>query len=296
MAFNHMVTRKYLDGFETEPESGLVHRFDKTNGTWSAEALPIARVGGQNNYYSDNDEKTLAEVFEAAANPYIDEIRRTGKITPDARTALPAYLACQVTRVEEPRKMARKIYPSALKNLEERWTARLTTDGMEDLLPKLREVIARWGSDMPEDVAETVYSPVPRPRIIAALTDPALMWRTIENPRKDFVTSDNPVVRTWGLDHPETEIWWPVSPSIGVYMTRTGNIFMNVRRHHLTLLNRRVTSTADRYIFARKREPWIQKNYTRPWCGAAPVVLSDTGAAEAVAQAAAERQKRRNPS
>ena len=81
---SHIVPRKLLQGFEDQPESGTVWRFDKQTTEWSSDPLPIRVLGAENDYYTDDDERALAVEVEGPANRYIEEIRQGSPVRAEA--------------------------------------------------------------------------------------------------------------------------------------------------------------------------------------------------------------------
>ena len=263
MALNHLVSRKYLEGFETERGSGVVWQFDKSARTWSRKPLPTATVGARNAYYTDDDESALAEIIEGPAHPHIARIRMGGDITPEAQRRMAAYMACQMSRVENWRAKARSVYPGEWRKVVEKWRTILTISGRADQLPELEEIAEKWRAKMPPEIEAIVFNPGYMLRHVKVLLDMRTRWRVVENRRADFITSDNPVVfdEALGIGRPESEIAWTLSPRIALYLSRADNVFNNsrnkIRPHLATTLNHWVARTADRFIFAHRPAEWI---------------------------------------
>lgn len=270
MALNHLVPRKYLEGFETELDSGVVWQFDKSAGAWSRKPLPAATVGARNDYYTDNDESALAEIIEGPAHPHIQRVRSGGDITPEARRHMAAYLACQMSRVENWRAKARSVYPGEWRKVIQKWRTILPVAGRADLIPELEEIAEKWRERMPPETEAIAFSPAYMLRHVKVLLDIRMRWRVVENLRADFVTSDNPVVfnEELGIGRPESEIAWTLSPRIALYLSRADGVFKNprnrIRPHLATTLNHWVVGTADRFIFAHRPKEWIRRKCGSP--------------------------------
>jgi hypothetical protein len=248
--------------------------FDKKRGEWSHAA--IKKVAQQDDYFSPELEKRLADEIETPGHAALGMLRGGRAPSATQREALVNYIAVMLMRVPRKRRKGRELVPAALRavvtearELISGAEARIGTERMRKLLADLERAEAKYSAEAPQEVIAKILSPWPTEEMVDAVR--RMVWRfSLAAPRASrFFTSDNPACyfESYGVGSPEAELTFPISPDLallGSHRGLSGSTKVLTLTPELTKeVNRRMAAAAERFIFSSHRAKWIETLATR---------------------------------
>ncbi|WP_372724786.1 DUF4238 domain-containing protein [Novipirellula sp.] len=270
---HHYVPRKYLKGF-TDPSEPLgLWQFDKKTNSYSRVRASIAKIAQEPGYYDGEVESLLNELVEIPGNRALDQLRLGNfTLSEDDRLSLATYMATMTHRVPVHRAKADKMGPDVLKDVTARMRDEIRQCGreknilerlVEQRIAELDEIETRMSESLPPEVQDSMYCPWPSARTIGLIY--TMHWRFVHAASdQKFVTSDNPVFyfEYYGLARRESEITFPVSSELAIFGNwvpfRPDGEFVDDKKL-VKEVNRRTVIGAHRFVFTRRREPWLGK-------------------------------------
>ena len=265
---NHIVPRKLLLGFEDQPGSGTVWRFDKQTAEWSQNPLPIGVLGAENNYYTDDAEKALASEVEGPANRHIDEIRMGSAVRAEAVGPLTDYMLCQISRGQKAKRTVNELRPRELEGLKRDFESHPDAPNNPERINEIKKLLEDWKTGLPPEFERRLNDPLRRKRDRDIILKMHL--KVLLSPEQDIITSDNPAIYTGaiGLTNPESVIILPLTPGVVLQWGWNGHPGTSGRVHHMApararSVNRATVQWAERFIFARRPEAYVRKRHTK---------------------------------
>ncbi len=266
---HHYVPQQYLRGFEIAEATGLIWAYDKVEK--QLRKVPIRAAAQEAGYYDPDTERRLNEEVEGPAQGAFNKLRLRQQLTAQDRLALSAYVAVMTKRVPAHRRRALGMAPSVVEQVLnefhariEEWAQSPTADQALVAQRRIEMVRARerLTAETPEEVLGEVRSPWPNNTIVEAIN--AMNWRLLEAPPDNpFLTSDNPAFyfSSDGLAQPTSELTFPLFHDLALLGSWQGP------QHGLAMLfprpalvrevNRRVASSAERFVFCSKDKDWL---------------------------------------
>lgn len=278
---HHYVPRRLLQKFALPDRAGMVWQHDKQNKT--AVAAAISQVAQERDFYSDETEDRLHYDVEKPGGNAVEKILDKKRLKPDEVSSLMLHIGTMIRRVPFHRQWAAEIgkdlFPNALaetrQNAYQYVKAYATYHGhrnewIEERIREVDSICDRYAQETPKWAIDQMNDPFPREVIVGALLD--MTWRIVESSGPQFfVISDNPVAyfrwEGYGLGGKETELVFPLSPSIALHGSR--------QRQHASLtrfrasqrivreINKRIVSQASRFVFTHDNPYWLSKLLTR---------------------------------
>ena len=265
---NHIVPRKLLLGFEDHPGSGTVWRFDKRTAEWSRKPLPVGVLGAENNYYTDDAERALAVEVEGPANRHIDEIRMGSAVRAEAVGPLTDYMLCQISRGEKAKRTLNELRPRELEGLKRDFETHSEAPNNPERINEITKLLDEWKYGLPPEFERRLNNPLRRKRDRDLILKMHL--KVLLSPEQDVITSDNPAIypAALGLRHPESVVILALAPGIVLQWSWTGRPGTSGRVHHMApararSINRATVQWAERFIFARQPEAYVQKRHAK---------------------------------
>ena len=265
---NHIVPRKLLQGFENEPGSGTVWRFDKKTSEWSRKPLPINVLAAENDYYTDEAEKALADEVEGPANRYIDEIRNGSAVRPEAVGPLTDYMLCLISRGGKAKRTVNELRPKELEKLKREFETHPEAPTNPAQIRKIKKLLDEWKDSMPPEFEQRLNNPLRRKRDRELVLKMHL--KVLQSQDQDMFTSDNPTIYTGaiGLMQPNEWIILPLAPRVALQWSWTGYPGSSGRVHQMApararSINRATVQWAERFIFARRPDRYVQKRHAK---------------------------------
>jgi len=278
MARDHYVAQTYLKHW-CNP-AGMMVRYPKNP---AGDPFPCAPVSvcrewdGDLNPYFQKNPNLLGEyrkIFEPGWNPMIESLR-SGRITTDDHFVIAGYWAQLTTCTPTWRKHAMSIYKQQI----------------EESIPVVAEHLARQKPHMANYIRRMIFKEKIRPSVdpqyvkhiltsqLAATTVAFYQqdWIVIRNDSDlPFITSDNPssIFPDRPFNVPVSR-FLPLAPDLGILCVgavkewiKVENFDLNTKpgiiqvaspdRSKIEEFNRVVAMNADRFIFARDRDAWVQ--------------------------------------
>jgi hypothetical protein len=265
----HWVPRKYLAGFASSSEATHIWMYDKKNGSWHHPA--ISKAVQDPDYFDPETESELATSVEAPAHRVLEKVRKRESISEDEREALAVYIGVMVMRVPRARRRASELVEPSLREVLEKIREQMRSEVsspedeslFEDRLKTLERIGRTYADDPPPEVVAKIRSPWPSDEMLGAVRDMAWRFVSTEGPSY-FLTSDNPAYffEGLGLGTPRAELTFPLSSELallGSWQGQKRSTTSLVAKHALVKeVNRRVASGAERFVFYRGRERWVE--------------------------------------
>jgi len=237
----------------------------------------IRKIAQEDNFYSREIEKFLANEVEGPANKVIRKIREHQIISQDEKLTLAKYMMVMWKRVPETKGRLIEKAPEVVNPVLGRISKELIE--LRDLYPDKRELIDKRLSEIKEigdnKIEEIIYDswlqsipPEKTPQSIDALSQ--MTWRfAIAVDGYYFITSDNPLFffREMGIGKEKSEVSFPISKDIAVWSTwRTdiGEGYFQARSQIVKELNRRTASTSTQFLYSPFPDDWIQLLANKP--------------------------------
>ncbi|MEO8384617.1 MAG: DUF4238 domain-containing protein [Betaproteobacteria bacterium] len=266
---NHYIPQYYLRGFE---QMGRIWVFDSRSGhTFESQAKSIAN---ENDMYPKELEELLANDIEAPANGVLSRLRDFQAPTETDKALLAKYMFVLWKRVPKGRARARKqtakvadqVHLELQTELDalaksDPSKAKVVTEGKA----RIAEVIERRKLGDNSDIWHLAI-PDASPRILDAML--SMHWVYLYHDTLQFLTCDNPVCffEREGLASPKAELLFPISSAIALLATRTRQFtdeFISAKPAGVKEMNRRIAKNAERFVYFKKNEPWIEPFITK---------------------------------
>jgi len=246
----------------------MIWMFDKLSGTWVNAA--IAKVAQSADYFPPDVEHRLTTLVENPGNAALSALRRGGIPTPSEGGDLLSYIAVMLTRVPRKRIHAKDIIPGVLEGVIAQTRAAIlaeqtldTESQVADLLRELDGVEQKYRIEAVSLLQDEIENPWPTQKILRGIH--TMFWRIVEVPTSTpILTSDNPAFffNGYGIGSPESEVTFPVSPHLVLMGCRQGPpgevTRVRAKRPIAKEINRRMVVGATRFVFAMKKEGWVE--------------------------------------
>jgi hypothetical protein len=267
---NHYVPQKYLRGFAEPENPDAIWMYDKklhkfTNPT-------IKSIAQESAFYSAEIEYQLNELVEKPANLVLDKLRCQEEINDQDRISQAIYIATMIKRVPKRRTKALAMYPAVyektmkeIRSEVEEW-ARVSQDKelVERRMAELEKAEQTYRNEPPKEILEQIRIPWPSQQMIALVY--SMSWRIVQSKGPSFfLTSDNPafIFDAYGLGKPESELTFPIATDLALFGSWVGQqnsiIYLQEKQRLIREANKRIASSAERFVFYHRKEEWIAK-------------------------------------
>lgn len=265
---HHYIPRRFLRGFAGG--SGLIWRFDKR--TLQSGQISIPSAANESGMYPQELEDRLNEEYEQPFNAVLDRLDAGGQIAPEDVEAIAHYVLTLYRRVPQGRNLSREKAPEHLEVLKREWDAKLDQQlldapGEAEHIAQLRQVIYAQSAEILSGVDGHLWhksiTPETLPRLTAALK--LMNWGVFHVPEgHSLFAGDNPVLypEMQGIADPESEIALPLRSDIALVGTWKGirsRTRLELTKDSVKLINRYQVETADRWVFFKDFEPWMDR-------------------------------------
>lgn len=262
----HYIPKFYLDGFTDL--SSKIYQYEKG----SKEILPTSTksVANENHRWPQKIENYLSSQVEGPANPIISKIRNREIITQQEKETLSTYMVVMLKRVprglERAREQAPKVIESVFSNLKDDIIRLIRehpskTDKLQKILQELPNLKTKYENSFPMEVWYKNILPDTSTKLHMIV--PAMTWTFLISDRQQpFITNDNPIFffESIGIGKQESEITFPISNSIALWATWRTNVkegYVVASNTVIREFNRRIASSATRYVYYSQKEPWV---------------------------------------
>lgn len=265
----HYLPQEYLRGFEDPECPGTIWMYDKRLHRFAHAS--IKSVAQEVGYYTEKVERQLSELIEGPAHGVLKKLRQGNPIDSKERMWLAMYIATMLMRVPRRRRKAFEMLPSVSEQVIKKATATIKQwvriSAAEPALKakrlsELERVSKKFRSQAPHEVINKNRAPWPYKEVLDLIVN--MTWRIASSENAGFfLTSDNPVfyVDSAGLGNPESEITFPLASNLVLFGNWKGGlretIFIKAKKAHVKEANRRIASSAERFVFYRAREAWV---------------------------------------
>jgi hypothetical protein len=256
----HYIPQYYLKGFSTSSDASLIWVYEK--GKNRASLLPIQSIANEKRRWPEQNEIYLEHKVESPANSVINRIRNHQPITEDDKQKLSAYMVVMLLRVPRGLQRVKEESPIVTNEIFEKLEMKIHSLKKEhpentvllskrlDELPGIRH---KWESFLPKDVWYNMLTPDTLPQVLTIISD--MNWIFLTSQKKHaFITSDNPVFffEQVGLANSEAQVFFPISSNIALFISwkkSLKNLYIRVKDSTLPQINKRIASTATKYIY-----------------------------------------------
>jgi hypothetical protein len=267
----HFVPQRYLRRFQDREEPGTIWIHDKTTGAF--RRLAIKSVAQAKQFYPVETERRLAADVENPANAVIEKLVAGDRITENEREAIAVFVGTMACRVPTKRRRSRDMVPDSLSQVIDGYRHLIRTARAEGVIPpelldrrsgEINAAEAKFAKNPPQVVLDLVNSPWPSVRFVTVFREMA--WRVLSTAGPQFfVTSDNPAfgfqAEGFGWGTIEGELCLPLSTTHVLHGSwqgpRRSLYFGPVNQRSLREINKRLVSTADRFVFYHRPAPWV---------------------------------------
>lgn len=263
---HHYVPRHYLKGFTEFTGSSSIWVYEK--GSQRVFRTGVQAVAFEKGFYAveNNDgtrdtntvETYLAKHIEGPANPILDKIRASHRITVEEKRIFSLYLCVMLKRIPAHRDRLCAVAPQVIASL----TEQIRSGGVRELPTEEHRsaalsILQEYGSELPKKF----MIPTVSPRIAEALCGMTWQFLTCKGEPK-FVTCDNPVFffEGIGISNPYSEVTFPVSKDTALWATWRTDLkegFFQATQKAIEEINRRSVIFASRYVFHCENAPWV---------------------------------------
>jgi|SRR5688500_4397576 len=268
----HFVPQFYLRAFQDSAKPGFIWTW--VRGNQAPDRLPIVSVAQSPDFYDPDTERELAELVEKPANPIFRKLWAREQLQADERLAFSIYLATMMYRVPKARERSIASVPSVLESTMQTIrdevsalvdSGQITAERHAAIQTQLAEAHARIAANPVPVVRDQIRDPRPSQKVVEAIMQ--MTWRIITAPIGEmFLTSDNPVFYhgAFGIGRPESELRFPISPSLALHATRQPNprgplTYEPAPKEWVREFNRSVASGAHRLVFTHRKTSWVGK-------------------------------------
>jgi hypothetical protein len=266
---DHYIPQYYLSGFSSLNEPSKIWVYEK--GSERKYLSTLKNVANENKRWPKEVEKYLANQIETPAKPILQKIRNKKPITRDDKDVLATYIVVMLERVPEGLKRTKEIFPEVKETVfsnVEKDINRLIEENpsKKDILQKhLRELPglkAKYENEFPKELWYKRISSDALPQVRAVL--PTMTWIFLTSGRgQPFLTNDNPVFffKWLGIGKPESEITFPISSEITLWITWRKNVIDNqyvaTKETIVREINRRTAYFATRFVYGSTEANWV---------------------------------------
>lgn len=264
---DHYIPQYYLKGFASNTNNQVCVYEKGTNNKFLSGAI---NIGHENNYYSPEVEKYLANEIEGPANEVIGKIRDRKQIIEEDKITLSKYMIVMLKRVPQGKIRMKDMAPSVAQKLSLKYDGEINelinsnpdkADFFEKRRKEIQANLEKYSTNPPKDFWLTLIPPERTPRIVEAVSK--MTWRFLTYDDKPvYLTSDNPVFyfEAIGIGRKHSEITFPIASNIALWATWTKNLaegYYPTKSQVVKEINRRTVSIATRYIYHAAYEDWI---------------------------------------
>jgi hypothetical protein len=242
---------------------------DKQSREWSRPT--ISKVAQERDYYPADIERELNRQVEAPGHVALKLLRGAQPLQSSQWVDLLGYIAVMLMRVPRKRRKGWEAVPQVLESTMSRVRAEIADlrrpdndDRVNATLVFLDRLEAKYAVTPPEEVQRQISSPWPSDRIARAVG--TMAWRLVSIPLGHYlITSDNPAYffESLGLGRDESELTFPISPSLALMGSRQGDpqtvVKVTAKPVLVKEINSRIASGAERFVFTHRRAEWIEK-------------------------------------
>ncbi len=265
--YSHYVPRYYLLGF-ADPKSNLLWRFDTQ--IRSSLHTSVKNVGGENNFYSENVERYLAEKIESPAVKIYAKIKDHEILSQDEKYIFSNYLAVMIKRVPTNLELMKikspEIIDNVLNPIDDR-IDKLIESGSEKvniLIKRKAELLAikeKYQNGLPKEIWEAILPPEKSPRIVDALAKMTWIFYSWDR-EPGLITSDNPVFffTSMGIGNKYSEVSFPLTTRVVLWCSWRQDLVEGYYKGSSQLykeFNRRTIKNKLRYVFSDNNYYWI---------------------------------------
>jgi hypothetical protein len=224
----------------------------------------------EKNFYSEEDERFLANQIEGPATIALDKIRRRESITPDEKKRVTAYLVNLMARVPYSKIRVAAIRPKIVSRIFSEENIKINYTGGRELSAKeteeLHDLRRQYENEEKMGVDELWSKMLPPHQFkksLVALETMTWQFLTFDaNPA--FVTSDNPFFffAHIGIGNTLSEVTLPISQNVALWATWNKEItpgFIPITKEIVVEINRRTVSKATRDIYSPVQAYWVTK-------------------------------------
>ncbi len=254
---HHIIPQFYLRAFTEDPadrNSSFLCQYNFETGAWNGPAS-IKKLLQKPGLYAEETETFLTYEVEAPAVAILKKLRkyRSGKIklTDDERRIFSFYVACMYKRslkyVVEQEQRADDSIKEACQRARVKYP---------DRLEEIDAFEAR--DEWPAEIAKEIGNPVPVPSWADHIN---MSWLFLFSPDRDFLTSDNPVVRlnNSGFGTPQAEFVFPISPRLVLYGNRAGKRGTDrATPQQVECSNEAIIKGAFQFVLYKRKAAWVE--------------------------------------
>jgi hypothetical protein len=274
---SHWIPQEYLRGFADSDAPGELYMYDRRTRQFRRAA--IATLAQGRGYFDPETETRLSREVEGRGHCALNRLRNERCVpAQDERVWLALYLATMLMRVPARRRKTLALFPEVLDDtladVTQTINAWANAPQADPALvarrrAEVERIRERYREAPPPQVLEHVRSPWPAEKYVALIHDMA--WRVLPtDERQHFVTSDNPAYffEAYGLGSPESELTFPLSGDLALHASwqgrRASTTFVAGWLRGVMEVNRRTVCGADRFVYCRSPEDWINKVAGKP--------------------------------
>jgi hypothetical protein len=250
----HFIPRYYLNGFADN--KGRIWTYRKGHSAYFRSTPNNAAV--ECDFYSETDEKLLANKIEYPALSSVQKIRNRETITLDEKKRLAIYALNFILRVPHGKVRVKSLISEILPKVFSDEALRHFNGGREPsakLKEQANKLRRQWESE-PETVEwlwSSQLSTEKRIKLVAALEE--MIWQFLTHYEEPaFVTSDSPffLFPHLGIGNELSEVTFPLSQNVALWATRRKELsegFFPVSKDIVSEINRRTVCQATRDVF-----------------------------------------------
>lgn len=266
---DHYIPQYYLNGFSS-PKDENIWVYEKGNSkVFCSKSKSIAN---ENNYYTSEVEKYLANQIESPANAVINKIRERQSISQDDKRKLAIYMTVMLNRVPQSKIRMKKLFPNTIASLRAQYKKEASkaiaekpskADFVKKRLTQIMDIFERCSKEIPKDIWLTLISAKNSPNIMEHIYKMTWHFMTFDD-SPVFITCDNPIFyfQSIGIGKPESEITFPISSNIILWANWRKDLskgYSKIKYQGIFKeINRRTAINATRYVYHSKKENWIQ--------------------------------------
>ena len=264
----HYVPQHYLQGFCDYSNLSMIWMYEKGND--EIKLVSIENIANEKNLWPDETENQLTNEVENPANAVISKIRRKQAISIYDKKLLSTYISVMLLRVPRGLHRIKELAPVVLEDVVKK--VKTDINYLIKLLPEKRDLLQQRLSELPLIKAKMeqefplniwyknlTADTLPQVQLIL----PQMRWVMLTSENKHaFITSDNPVFffEGIGMGKMESQIFFPISSKIVLFLSwqnRYKADYLNVKETSIKEINKRITSSATRFIFHSRKNTGI---------------------------------------
>ncbi|MDY0042656.1 MAG: DUF4238 domain-containing protein [Desulforhabdus sp.] len=266
---DHYIPQFYLRGFTEAPEVDLVWVYRK--GGEEPFKTSIRNIAQENQFYSPETEKYLANEIEWPASKIIQKIRGQRPITHEDKVTLSKYMVVMWKRVPRCKRWVTDKAPEIMAPVFDRFDNELAELGKQnpskiDLVERRRKELRELRESKEDKFVSDMWlesiPPDKTPQSVNILSQMTWGFLTAGSGQY-FITSDNPLFffPEIGIGRKESEVSFPIAKNIALLATwriDIGEGFFPARDRVVKEINQRTASISTKFLYGPYQEAWIQ--------------------------------------